>query len=165
MYIIEGNCKGVEHTHGISAWHVRFAGGSRSGVDCDVPHVDVPSIGISLPLRRLSSGNVSQLTPGNGFLASYLHQGFAQGGEPPVGVPSMVGENGPELFIPKSSGTVIPNNKLSEAMGGGTTNVTNNYINAIDTKSFEQRLLGSSTAVWAANQYGAKSLATTYGRT
>jgi hypothetical protein len=91
--------------------------------------------------------------------------GFAQGGEPPVGVPSMVGENGPELFIPKSSGTVIPNNKLSEAMGGGTTNVTNNYINAIDTKSFEQRLLGSSTAVWAANQYGAKSLATTYGRT
>jgi len=92
--------------------------------------------------------------------------GFAEGGDPPVGVPSLVGENGPELFIPKQAGTVIPNNKLADAMGNGqTTNVTNNYINAIDTKSFEERILGSATAVWAANQYGAKSLATTTGRT
>jgi lambda family phage tail tape measure protein len=90
-------------------------------------------------------------------------QEFADGGSPPVGVPSLVGERGPELFIPKTAGTIIPNGAFSGM--GGTTNVTNNYINAIDTKSFEQRLLGSSTAVWAANQYGAKSLATTTGRT
>ena len=90
-------------------------------------------------------------------------QGFADGGDPPVGKISMVGERGPELFIPKTAGTIIPNHSLSGM--GGTTNVTNNYINAIDTKSFEDRLLGSSTAIWAANQYGAKSLATTYGRT
>ena len=90
-------------------------------------------------------------------------QEFADGGSPPVGVPSLVGERGPELFIPKTAGTIIPNGALSGM--GGTTNVTNNYINAIDTKSFEQRLLGSSNAIWAANQYGAKSLATTTGRT
>lgn len=89
--------------------------------------------------------------------------GFANGGEPQVGVPSMVGEKGPELFIPKTAGTIIPNNKLSNI--GGVTNITNNYINAIDTKSFEDRLLGSSSAVWAANKYGEKSLATSYGRT
>ena len=44
--------------------------------------------------------------------------GFANGGRPPVGEPSIVGERGPELFVPGSAGTIIPNNKL----GGGTTN-------------------------------------------
>jgi tape measure domain-containing protein len=33
---------------------------------------------------------------------------FASGGRPPMGVPSLVGEQGPELFIPDQSGTVIP---------------------------------------------------------
>ena len=64
--------------------------------------------------------------------------------------------------MPSSAGTIIPNNKMSDI--GGTTNVTNNYINAIDTKSFEERLLGSSNAIWAANQYAGKSLAVNRGR-
>ena len=76
---------------------------------------------------------------------------------------SLVGENGPELFIPKTAGTIIPNNKMSSM--GNTTNVTNYNIQAIDTKSFEDRILGSSKAVWAANAYGAKSLALGRGRT
>jgi lambda family phage tail tape measure protein len=87
---------------------------------------------------------------------------FASGGQPPVGMPSLVGEKGPELFIPHTAGTIIPNNQLSNM--GSTTNVTNNYINAIDTKSFEDRLLGSHNAVWAANQYAGKSLAVNRGR-
>ena len=33
---------------------------------------------------------------------------FAEGGRPPVGRPSLVGEKGPELFVPSSSGTIIP---------------------------------------------------------
>jgi hypothetical protein len=41
--------------------------------------------------------------------------GFAKGGRPPVGKASLVGERGPELFIPSIAGTVIPNNAL-----GGT---------------------------------------------
>lgn len=89
---------------------------------------------------------------------------FASGGNPPVGVPSLVGENGPELFIPRGAGTIIPNQRLSGAMGG-STNITNNYINAIDTKSFEDRLLGSSNAIWAANQYANKSLQVSGSRT
>jgi len=44
---------------------------------------------------------------------------FANGGRPPVGKASLVGERGPELFVPKSAGTIIPNN----AMGGDS--VTN----------------------------------------
>jgi phage-related minor tail protein len=89
--------------------------------------------------------------------------GYANGGEPTVGRPSIVGENGPEIFVPKTAGTIIPNNQISNM--GGTTNVTNNYINAIDVKSFEDRLLGSSNTIWAANQYANKNLSTNFGRT
>ena len=45
--------------------------------------------------------------------------GFANGGRPPVGRASLVGERGPELFVPKTAGTIIPNNAIG---GGGTTN-------------------------------------------
>jgi len=38
--------------------------------------------------------------------------GFAQGGRPPVGQPSIVGEKGKELFIPDSPGTIISNSAL-----------------------------------------------------
>ena len=48
---------------------------------------------------------------------------FANGGRPPVGRPSIVGEKGPELFVPSSSGTIVPNNKLG---GGGSTSVVVN---------------------------------------
>jgi hypothetical protein len=34
--------------------------------------------------------------------------GFAEGGRPEVGQPAIVGENGPELFVPDQPGTVIP---------------------------------------------------------
>ena len=51
-----------------------------------------------------------------GGLLGFL--GFADGGRPPVNRPSIVGEKGPELFVPRSSGNIIPNNKL----GGGSTN-------------------------------------------
>jgi phage-related minor tail protein len=80
----------------------------------------------------------------------------ANGGPVDSGMPYLVGERGPEVIIPRSAGTVIPNNQMGM---GGTTNVTNNYINAIDAKSFEDRLLGSSNAIWAANQYANKQLA------
>jgi len=85
----------------------------------------------------------------------------ANGG--PIDGPAIVGERGPELFIPSKSGTIIPNNKMAQTMGGNQT--VNNYtINAIDTKSFEQRLLESPNAIWAANQYAGKSLAVNRGR-
>ena len=46
---------------------------------------------------------------------------FANGGRPPVGKAALVGERGPELFVPKTAGTIIPNN----AMGGSTSIVVN----------------------------------------
>lgn len=87
----------------------------------------------------------------------------ANGGPVSGNTPYIVGEKGPEVFMPSGSGTIIPNNMIGSS--GGVTNVTNNYINAIDTKSFEDRLLGSSNAIWAANAYANKNLATNFGRT
>ena len=37
---------------------------------------------------------------------------FAKGGNPPVNRPSIVGERGPELFVPRTSGTVVSNDAL-----------------------------------------------------
>tara|TARA_B100000424_G_scaffold158852_1_gene121461 strand:+ start:565 stop:2487 length:1923 start_codon:yes stop_codon:yes gene_type:complete len=55
-----------------------------------------------------------------GFIGGILGGLFADGGRPPVGKASIVGERGPELFVPKVAGTIIPNSKL-----GGGDNVTN----------------------------------------
>jgi len=53
---------------------------------------------------------------------------FANGGRPPVGKASVVGERGPELFVPKTAGTIIPNNALGG--GGGTTNMITVNVDA-----------------------------------
>jgi phage-related minor tail protein len=110
-------------------------------------------------------GGTGSTYSASGGIAEHVFNPLARANGGPVnaGMPYMVGERGPEMIVPRSNGTVIPNNQLSSSMGS-TTNVTNNYINAIDTKSFEDRLLGSSNAIWAANQYANKSLAVNRGR-
>ena len=62
-----------------------------------------------------------------GFLGGILGGLFADGGRPPVGKASIVGERGPELFVPKVAGTIVPN----DAMGGGDS-VVNNITVSVD---------------------------------
>jgi hypothetical protein len=88
------------------------------------------------------------------MLSSFFNMFRANGGPVTSGEPYIVGEKGPELFVPRASGTIVPNGMMAQA---GST-VVNYNIQAIDVKSFEDRLLGSSKAVWAANQYANKSL-------
>lgn len=57
---------------------------------------------------------------GPGFFSGGMIPGFANGGRPTVGRPSIVGERGPELFIPDRSGTIVPNGAM------GSANVTVN---------------------------------------
>lgn len=67
--------------------------------------------------------------------------GLAKGGPAKAGQPYIVGEQGPELFVPNQSGTVLPNNMMGGMAGGpgmgGTTNVNYN-IQAVDAPSFQQ---------------------------
>lgn len=44
-----------------------------------------------------------------GLLGGMFGGGFASGGQPPLGKVSLVGEQGPELFVPSQKGTIIPN--------------------------------------------------------
>jgi lambda family phage tail tape measure protein len=125
---------------------------------------------LAMQMKAAASGFLSSLFGSMFGMKSNPYQpaavmgfpGYANGGSPAVNSPSIVGERGPEIFVPRTAGTIIPNHALNSM--GGTTNVTNNYINAIDTKSFEERLYGSSNAIWAANQYANKSLAVNRGR-
>ena len=67
-------------------------------------------------------------------------RGFEKGGRPPVGQPSIVGEAGPELFVPDQAGTVVPNNQLG--MGGKPVTVNFN-INTVDARGFNELLVNS----------------------
>ena len=61
---------------------------------------------------------------GGGGIFGFLGNIFkANGGPVAGGNPYVVGEKGPELFVPKSSGTIVPNNQLG---GGGSTSVVVN---------------------------------------
>ena len=84
-----------------------------------------------------------------GFLGGLIGGLFADGGRPPVGKASIVGERGPELFVPKVAGTIVPNN----AMGGGDS-VVNNISVSVDASgssvsgsSAEGNQLGQQIAV------------------
>ena len=82
---------------------------------------------------------------GGSFLGSIF--GLATGGPAKAGQPYIVGEKGPELFVPKSAGTVIPNDVISKPQtsasmqapnsGPHNTYITNN-ISALDAKSVAQ---------------------------
>ena len=73
--------------------------------------------------KLISSNSLERATPDfNPFKAApgEFYE-FANGGRPPVGRPSIVGEKGPELFVPDRAGTIVPNHSL----GGSTTVVVN----------------------------------------
>jgi hypothetical protein len=58
-------------------------------------------------------------------LGSFFGGGRAAGGPVSGGTPYMVGEKGPELFVPNTSGNIVPNNKLGGGGGGSTSVVVN----------------------------------------
>ena len=80
-----------------------------------------------------SSGGLS----GNAFTSSQLAaststgggmRGFAGGGRIAPDMPTLVGERGAELFVPNTSGKIVPKSGLSNALGGSQT-IVNQTIN------------------------------------
>jgi hypothetical protein len=91
--------------------------------------------------------------------------GYMASGGPVEGNTSyIVGENGPELFMPSRSGSIVPNNKLADINGGGqTVNYNGPYIasmSAIDTQSATQFLSQNKQTIWAVNQSASRSMPT-----
>lgn len=92
--------------------HAKSLGEAAKGILNDIAS-QLLRLGINTALGAIFGGPFAKLP------------GFANGGKPPVGRPSIVGEKGPELFVPTSAGTIIPNNRI----GGG---VTNNIVVNVD---------------------------------
>jgi hypothetical protein len=93
--------------------------------------------------------------------------GKAAGGPVAANTPYIVGENGPELFMSKTAGNIIPNNKLNSITGSGSpvdsgssNNVLNiNYtINATDAASFRQMIARDPEFLYAVTEKGRSSI-------
>ena len=70
----------------------------------------------------------------------------ALGGPTSGNMPYLVGERGPELFVPNNSGTIIPNDSLNfggqgeaQPTGGNRATITFN-INTLDARDFDNLL-------------------------
>ena len=88
-----------------------------------------------------TGGSKGLLDGALGFVGKQLGGFFADGGSPPVGMPSVVGERGPEIFVPQTAGTIIPNNKF-----GGTTVVVHQTI-ALNPGATEQTVAQLRTLI------------------
>ena len=86
----------------------------------------------------------------------------ASGGLVAGGMPYIVGENGPEMFIPQGAGTIIPNQRMNDYGSGQPQNVFNGpYIaqmQAIDTQSGIQFLAKNKMTIWSMNQSANRSI-------
>jgi lambda family phage tail tape measure protein len=117
---------------------------------------------IKIELKAQASKILSGVVSGAGsFLGSLFGGFFANGGQPPVGKVSVVGEKGPELFVPKTAGTIIPNG--GNGMNGNVSNtyITNN-ISAVDAKSVAQLFAENRRTLFGTVEMARKELS--YGR-
>ena len=86
-------------------------------------------------------------------------KGFEKGGAVSKGQPVMVGERGPELFVPNSTGQIT---QSARGTGGGLTTVNFN-INTVDASGFEELLVRSRGTITqlinnAVNEKGREAL-------
>jgi hypothetical protein len=84
---------------------------------------------------------------------------FSKGGAVSKGRPTIVGERGPELFVPNQTGQIT---QSARGVGGSPVNV-NFTINAIDTRGFQEALIQNRGTIsniinQAVNERGAKNL-------
>ena len=70
-------------------------------------------------------------------IRSQQYQGRATGGLTQAGTPYVVGERGPELFMPNQTGTIIPNGNMAS---GKDVNVTFN-IQALDARGVDELIV------------------------
>jgi hypothetical protein len=75
----------------------------------------------------------------SGVIDNIFGGGKASGGSVNAGTSYLVGEQGAELFVPKTNGTIIPNNRL----GGGSsvTNININVTGALDREGVARQIV------------------------
>ncbi|PZQ56273.1 MAG: hypothetical protein DI555_06570 [Novosphingobium pentaromativorans] len=86
----------------------------------------------------------------------------ADGGPTAAGLPYLVGERGPEIFLPSSSGQVIPNHELANLGGGNGLGTQNNYYGPgadLFWSQVDQRAAGVAAPMSVASGVQARSAA------
>ena len=87
--------------------------------------------------------------------------GFAAGGQVMADTPIIVGERGPELFVPRSAGAIVPNNALGGMAGrsneGGGAVTVNYNIQAVDAASFRSLVARDPSFIYAVTEQGRRS--------
>jgi phage-related minor tail protein len=122
------------------------------------------SFGLMIVEMMIKQQVAKAATAATGFLGTLFEGLFkAEGGPVAGGQPYVVGEKGPEMFVPKSSGTIIPNNQMGSGGNApaGNTYITNN-ISAIDAKSVAQLFAENRRTLFGSVQLAQKELS--YGR-
>jgi hypothetical protein len=85
--------------------------------------------------------------------------GRAEGGAVKAGTSYVVGERGAEMFVPKTDGVIIPNNKMG---GGGTVNNFNiNVSGALDQEGVARQIVDLLNNSFYRGTVGAGGLVTT----
>ncbi|HQS18602.1 hypothetical protein [Reyranella sp.] len=101
-----------------------------------------------------ASGGGFDIGAASGLAGGWM-PGFADGGRPPLGRPSVVGERGPELFVPDSAGTIFNREQLG-GMGGETTIVVQQTVHVGEYVTSTQYMSGLREVKKAAEE-GAKA--------
>jgi hypothetical protein len=96
---------------------------------------------------------VNNLQPGSKDLQ--MIPKMAKGGMVKANSPYIVGEVGPELFVPSSGGRIVPNNKL----GGGGGNIYINVSGAIDQEGTARQIVNVLNNSFYRGTNGANALA------
>jgi len=91
---------------------------------------------------------------GGGLIQTFLGLFKAEGGPVSANRPYIVGEQGPELFMPSSAGTIVPNGDFGG--GGGGTTVVNYNISAVDAMSFKQMVARDPEFIYSVTRVGAR---------
>jgi lambda family phage tail tape measure protein len=123
---------------------------------------------IFMQLKAQATGlfkmGMSAIFGGGGGISSALSSFSMAASGGAIDRPTIVGENGAELFIPRTAGTIIPNGSWQQAAANmGNSGFTNNgtYIasmSAIDTQSATQFLASNKGTIWAAYQSANRSV-------
>lgn len=86
--------------------------------------------------------------------------GRSLGGPVLAGSPYIVGERGPELFMPRTAGNIIPNNRLNTVQSQPQTTQVVYNIQAVDALSFRQMVARDPEFLYAVTERGRSSLPT-----
>lgn len=120
------------------------------------------SSGIGDVLKGVFGGIFSGGSSSSGAYGGGEAGGFARASGGPVASNTsyLVGEQGPEIFMPSGAGTIIPNNMINGG-GGQTINYNGPYIanmSAIDTQTGVQFLAKNKQTIWASYQSANRSV-------